>query len=48
MIMTWSFDPTATGTRVTVTVENVPPGISKADHDIGLRSSLENLVKYAS
>jgi uncharacterized protein YndB with AHSA1/START domain len=48
MTMTWTFDPTAKGTRVTATVENVPPGISKADHDVGLRSSLANLAKYVS
>ena len=48
MIMTWSFEPTDTGTKVTITAENVPPGISQADHDEGLRSSLENLAKYLS
>ena len=48
MIMAWSFDPTTNGTKVTVTVENVPPGISQADHDAGLRSSLENLAKHVS
>ena len=32
----------------TVIVENVPPGISQADHDEGLRSSLENLAKHVS
>jgi uncharacterized protein YndB with AHSA1/START domain len=46
MIMTWSLEPTARGTRVTVTAENVPPGISQADHDEGLRSSLENLARH--
>ncbi len=46
MIMTWSFEPVPTGTRVTITAENVPPGISQADHDAGLRSSLENLARY--
>jgi uncharacterized protein YndB with AHSA1/START domain len=46
MMMTWSLEPTATGTRVTVTAEHVPPGISQADHDAGLRSSLENLAAF--
>lgn len=46
MIVTWSFEPTAVGTTVTVIAENVPPGISQADHDAGLRSSLENLAKF--
>jgi uncharacterized protein YndB with AHSA1/START domain len=46
MQMTWSFDAAPEGTRVTITAENVPPGISKADHDEGLRASLENLANY--
>lgn len=45
MVMTWSFEPTTFGTKVTITAENVPAGISQADHDEGLRSSLENLAK---
>ncbi len=32
--------------RVTVTADNVPNGISKADHDAGMRSSLENLTAF--
>ncbi len=46
MLMTWSFDAVPGGTRVTITAENVPPGITKADHDEGLRASLENLARY--
>jgi uncharacterized protein YndB with AHSA1/START domain len=46
MIMSWSFEPTSTGTLVTIVAENVPPGISREDHDEGLRSSLENLADY--
>jgi len=46
MTMTWSFDTAPEGTRVTVTADNVPNGISKADHDAGLRSSLENLAAF--
>jgi uncharacterized protein YndB with AHSA1/START domain len=45
-LMTWSFEPTAVGTKVTITAENVPSGISQADHDAGLRSSLENLSRF--
>lgn len=48
MIMTWSFDPTRIGTRVTITAENVPPGVSQADHDAGLRASLENLARFVT
>jgi uncharacterized protein YndB with AHSA1/START domain len=46
MTMTWSFDTAPGGTTVTVTADNVPNGISKADHDAGLRSSLENLAAF--
>lgn len=46
MTMTWSFEPESAGTRVTITADNVPAGIGKADHDEGLRSSLENLARY--
>jgi uncharacterized protein YndB with AHSA1/START domain len=46
MTMTWTFEAVPEGTRVTVVAENVPSGISKADHDAGLRSSLENLAKF--
>jgi uncharacterized protein YndB with AHSA1/START domain len=46
MTMTWSFEARGAGTRVTITAENVPHGISQADHDAGLRSSLENLARY--
>ncbi len=46
MVMTWSFEPIGEGTRVTITAEDVPPGICKADHDAGLRSSLKNLARY--
>lgn len=46
MMMTWTFAPTATGTHVTITAQNVPAGISQADHDAGLRSSLENLARF--
>jgi len=46
MIVTWSLEPAAEGTRVTVTAENVPAGIARADHDAGLRSSLANLARF--
>jgi uncharacterized protein YndB with AHSA1/START domain len=48
MTLNWSFEPTPSGTKVTVSAENVPEGITEADHDAGLRSSLENLAKYLS
>jgi hypothetical protein len=46
MLLTWAFDAVPQGTRVTITADNVPPGITKADHDEGLRASLENLANY--
>ena len=46
MVMTWTFDPSAQGTRVTVEARDVPPGISQADHLAGLKGSLENLARY--
>lgn len=48
MTMTWSFDTTPEGTLVTVTADDVPSGIGKADHDAGLRSSLENLAAFVT
>jgi len=44
--MTWMFEAVPEGTRVTIVCENVPEGIRKEDHDVGLRSSLENLAGF--
>ena len=44
--MTWSFDVAPGGTMVTVTAENVPSGITRKDHDEGMRSSLANLAGF--
>lgn len=46
MRMTWSVAPSATGSRVEIRAENVPPGISAADHAVGLASSLQNLAAH--
>jgi len=46
MVITWELEPVGAETRVTVTAANVPPGISKADHDAGLRATLDNLARY--
>ena len=46
MAMTWSLEPQGEGTLVTITAENVPSGISEADHAAGLTSSLANLARY--
>src|SRR4029453_9935014 len=41
MTMTGTFERVLGGTRVTITADNVPAAISEADHDAGLRSSLD-------
>lgn len=46
MRMVWDLEPAQGGTRVIFLAEDVPPGISKEDHDTGLRSSLANLARY--
>lgn len=46
MLLSWSFERVPGGTRVTISADNVPPGISRADHGAGLRGSLENLSRY--
>ena len=46
MTMTWRFKEVRDGTEVTILCENVPAGIAKADHDAGLRSTLENLARF--
>jgi len=48
MTITWTFEPGPGGTTVTVTADNVPPGISKVDHHAGLRSSIDNLVVFVA
>lgn len=45
MVLTWAFAPEGDATRVMVTAENVPAGISAEDHAAGLASSLENLAR---
>lgn len=46
MVMKWILRPLAGGTEVTIRAENVPSGISAADHAEGLASSLENLARF--
>jgi uncharacterized protein YndB with AHSA1/START domain len=46
MFMTWYFEEIEEGTKVTLVVENVPPGIEKAIHIEGLHSTLENLARF--
>ena len=46
MIMTWQLAVAGAGTRVTIVAEDVPDGISAADHAAGLDSSLAKLAAY--
>lgn len=46
MTLTTTLHPLPQGTEVTVLAENVPRGITAADHAAGIASSLENLARY--
>lgn len=46
MTMTWSVTAVEGGTRVDITADDVPDGISAEDHQTGIRSSLANLASY--
>jgi uncharacterized protein YndB with AHSA1/START domain len=46
MTMTWEVTAVEGGTRVDITADDVPDGISAEDHAAGLSSSLANLADY--
>ena len=46
MTMTWEVATVEAGTRVVIRADNVPEGISAADHAAGLASSLANLAAH--
>jgi uncharacterized protein YndB with AHSA1/START domain len=46
MRITTSLAPVAGGTKVTITAENVPSGISEEDHRAGMNSTLKNLANF--
>ncbi|ROO50651.1 uncharacterized protein YndB with AHSA1/START domain [Micromonospora sp. Llam0] len=46
MTMIWEVTAVDGGTRVAIRAEDVPAGISAADHAAGLASSLANLATY--
>ena len=46
MTITTSLDPVAGGTEVSIVCEEVPSGISAADHEAGMASTLENLARF--
>jgi uncharacterized protein YndB with AHSA1/START domain len=46
MTMTWEVTAVDGGTRVDITADDVPDGISADDHQVGLASSLANLAAH--
>jgi uncharacterized protein YndB with AHSA1/START domain len=46
MHITWTFEPNADGTLVTIRCGNVPLGIRAEDHEVGMTSTLNNLAAY--
>ena len=46
MAMRWELEAVEGGTVVTVIAEDVPAGISPADHEVGMHSSLAHLAAY--
>lgn len=46
MTVTTMLDALADGTKVTILCENVPSGISQADHEAGIASTLANLAAF--
>ncbi len=46
MTMTWAVQAVGGGTRVEITADDVPDGISADDHAAGLSSSLDNLARH--
>jgi uncharacterized protein YndB with AHSA1/START domain len=48
MTMTWRLEPTGDGTLVTVVADDVPPGISRAEHESGMASTLANLARFVA
>jgi len=46
MTMTWEVATVEAGTRVVIRADDVPEGISAADHAAGLASSLANLAAH--
>ena len=46
MTMTWAVQAVDGGTRVEITADDVPGGISADDHAAGLTSSLDSLASY--
>jgi hypothetical protein len=46
MTINWSLSATPDGALVTIIAEDVLIGISRANHELGMASTLENLVRF--
>lgn len=46
MTITWTLTPSPAGTDVEIRADDVPDGISPADHAEGMASSLANLARF--
>jgi uncharacterized protein YndB with AHSA1/START domain len=46
MTMTWELSPADDRTHVTIRADNVPPGISPEDHEVGMDTSLAQLETF--
>jgi uncharacterized protein YndB with AHSA1/START domain len=46
MKLTWQLNPVPEGTNVVITAENVPDGITRADHEAGFAATLDNLAAF--
>ncbi len=46
MTITTTLTPVAGGTEVGIACENVPEGITAADHQVGMASTLANLAAF--
>jgi uncharacterized protein YndB with AHSA1/START domain len=46
MTIIWALDDVPGGTEVTILCENVPEGIQPGDHELGIKSTLENLAAF--
>jgi uncharacterized protein YndB with AHSA1/START domain len=46
MRVSWLLAPKPQGTEVTILCEDVPPGIRREDHEMGFRSTLDNLAAF--
>ena len=46
MIVTWTFEPAVSGTKVTVLCQNIPRGIRPEDNEAGCRLTLDQLATF--